>query len=705
MPFAVTDPIMSLKGIGEKNAALFQKLHIETIGQLLSHFPRDYRLMPQPVTIREALASGQKVCSCAILATITTRATLKSYGGRTQLSFMARDGFGSQMQVSYFNMPYMRSKIRQGDRRVFYGQLTDKGGRLFMTQPKMMSEAEYGSLVGSLIPVYPKTKGLSDQLISKYMKMALDGIAGYGSNQRTAHDSGQNSELEYIPGDICQKRELMPLVSAYRQIHFPDSLQDMQKARARFSYEEFLLFLLSVKMQKAGKTESDKQIAASPEADRLMENLPYQLTGSQKKAVTAIRKDLSSGYCMNRLLQGDVGSGKTIVAIIALLDCAAAGYQGALMAPTEVLARQHFQQIEELTEKWGLPLRPALLVGSTKASEKKKIYRQLKEGQINLVIGTHALIQDPVEFQNLALAVIDEQHRFGVKQRDVLHEKGGGNVHTIVMSATPIPRSLAIVLYGQLDISEMTDMPGGRLPIKNCVVDQSWRPSAYKFMNEQIAAGRQIYVICPMAEPGVMEELENVGDYAKSLKAYFPENVNIEYLHGKMRPKQKNEIMERFAEGQTQILVSTTVIEVGVNVPNATVMLVENAERFGLASLHQIRGRVGRSDIQSYCIFMETQSRGQKNERLDILNRSNDGFEIAQKDLELRGPGDLTGLEQSGAFSFRHADIYRDHSYLMDASADADAILMTDPALQRPEHALLKEYLDRYAEESYMDVL
>jgi ATP-dependent DNA helicase RecG len=442
------------------------------------------------------------------------------------------------------------------------------------------------------------------------------------------------------------------------------------------------------------------------EPGRLIEQLPYELTDSQKKAYMQIRDDMLSGICMNRLLQGDVGSGKTIIALLALLLCVSNGYQGAMMAPTEVLARQHMDTVLAMTKQYNLPFRPALLVGSQTAKEKRQIYQEIADGIYNLVIGTHAVIQEPVTFQNLALVVTDEQHRFGVRQREKLVSKGeNANVHTIVMSATPIPRSLALLLYGDMSLTEMKELPGGRLPIKNCVVDQSYRQTAYKFMLEEIQRGHQAFVICPMAEPGVMEELENVVDYAKNLRPQLPDKIQIAYLHGKMKPKQKTEIMEQFAAGTIDILVSTTVIEVGINVPNATVMLVENAERFGLATLHQIRGRVGRGNAQAYCIFMETEKKQQENERLAILARSNDGFEIASEDLKLRGPGDLMGTMQSGSFQFRFADIYRDAELLKMAAEDAADILKNDTLLLAESHIPLKRKLEQYIASGYLRIL
>lgn len=395
---------------------------------------------------------------------------------------------------------------------------------------------------------------------------------------------------------------------------------------------------------------------------------------------------------MSRLVQGDVGSGKTILAVLALIMAGCNGYQGALMVPTEVLAKQHYQSVKELLETHHIPLRPILLTGSMTAKEKRLAREEIESGKTQIVIGTHALIQEKVIYRNLGLVVTDEQHRFGVKQREMLAEKGR-MPHVLVMSATPIPRTLAIIIYGDLDISVVDEMPAHRLPIKNCVVDESYRPNAYRFMKKEVEAGHQVYIICPMVEENEELELENVTDYTEKLKGILPE-FQISCLHGKMKPKEKNEIMEAFADGQIQILVSTTVIEVGINVPNATVMMVENAERFGLAQLHQLRGRVGRGRDQSYCIFMSGSKGKETKKRLEVLNQSNDGFYIASEDLKLRGPGDLFGIRQSGVLEFRMGDVFQDSRVLEQASEAAGRILEEDAELALPKHEKLKERLE-----------
>ena len=407
---------------------------------------------------------------------------------------------------------------------------------------------------------------------------------------------------------------------------------------------------------------------------------------------------------MNRLIQGDVGSGKTIIAVLALLRAAENGFQGALMVPTEVLARQHFESITQMFEEYGIGVRAILLTGSMTQKEKRLAYEAIESHRADIIVGTHALIQEKVVYDKLALVITDEQHRFGVGQRQMLGSKGE-EPHVLVMSATPIPRTLAIILYGDLDISVIDELPANRLPIKNCVVGTGYRENAYKFIAKEVAAGRQAYVICPMVEASEMIEGENVIDYTETLRRNLPPSICVEYLHGKMKPKEKNALMERFAAGEIQVLVSTTVIEVGINVPNATVMMIENAERFGLAQLHQLRGRVGRGGHQSYCIMVSGNDRPETMERLDILNRSNDGFYIASEDLKLRGPGDIFGVRQSGDMEFKLADIFTDAAVLKSASEEADRLLADDPELSQEENRELKSRLDAYLEKSYGKIM
>ena len=481
--------------------------------------------------------------------------------------------------------------------------------------------------------------------------------------------------MEYLPKELIERYELKPLYEAIKYIHFPRGINEMQESRKRLAFDEFFGFMMKLENLKSQRTylENECMIHEGGYAARLISELPYQLTEPQRKAYDEMVADMSGKHVMNRLIQGDVGSGKTIIAVLALLNAVEAGFQGALMAPTEVLAKQHYDTVCELLKKHEFPVTPVLLVGSMSASQKKKAHEQIKDGTADIIIGTNALIQEKVEYNNLGFVVTDEQHRFGVNQRGGLARKGG-HPHVCVMSATPIPRTLAIILYGDLDISIINAMPVGRLPIKNAVVGEEYRPNAYRFIMNQAALGHQAYVICPMVEDNEISESENVTDYTVELRKNLP-GLTVEGLHGQMAADTKNDIMGRFAKGEIQVLVCTTVIEVGINVPNATVMLIENAEKFGLAQLHQLRGRVGRGNAQSYCIFVSTSKKEEAKQRLDIIGKSNDGFYIAEQDLKLRGPGDFFGIRQSGDMSFKLADIYTDADMLKKAKDCADYII------------------------------
>ena len=450
-------------------------------------------------------------------------------------------------------------------------------------------------------------------------------------------------------------------------------------ARRRLVFDEFFLFILNMRKQKeiTQKEENPFTLVDDDFVEKLVGQLPYPLTGAQKHTLEEIRTDVHGNYVMQRLVQGDVGSGKTIVAFLAMAEMAHNGLQSAIMAPTEVLARQHYENITKMFEEYDIPIKVELLTGSMTAKEKRRAYDRIECGLAKIIIGTHALIQGAVSYDNLGLVITDEQHRFGVKQRETFALKGG-EPHVLVMSATPIPRTLAIILYGDLDISVIDELPANRLPIKNCVVDTGYRNTAYNFMKKQIAEGRQCYVICPMVEESETMEAENVTDYTVALREEMGEKIQVACLHGKMKQVQKDDIMDRFGRNEIQILVSTTVIEVGIDVPNATVMMIENAERFGLAQLHQLRGRVGRGKYQSYCIFMSASKSKETKERLDILNHSNDGFKIASEDLRLRGPGDLFGIRQSGLMNFKLGDVYQDAKILQMANEAADQLTEED---------------------------
>ena len=649
----ISDRVDSVKGIGEKTRTLFEKLNVFTVGQLLTYYPRDYETFSGPVPV-----SSLKEGDVGVIEASVSRISETHAGGRMMiLTCEAKDPSGS-ITLTWFNQPYLKKTLSMGYRYIFRGKISKKGGRLRMEQPKFYKREEYQRLQHVLQPVYPLTKGLTNNMVSKSMKQAL-GLAG---------------ELpEYVPTAIRKQYGVLKRKNTLEEIHFPKSRETMLTARKSLVFEEFFLFSVYLRELAGNKEIKNSQFVFRdvPECSALIESLPYELTGDQKKVWEEIRQDVGSGGLMARLVQGDVGSGKTILALLALLLTVKNGCQGCLMVPTEVLAKQHYDSATKLLTAFGV--RVTLLVGSMSAKEKREAYEKMRTQETDVIIGTHALIQEKAEYARLGLVITDEQHRFGVKQRERLADKGE-EPHILVMSATPIPRTLAMMLYGDMDISIIKELPAERLPIKNCVVGTDYRETAYKFIEKQLAAGHQAYVICAMVEESEDSDLENVTDYTERLKERFGSRVSIEALHGKMKAEDKNEIMERFASGATQILVSTTVVEVGVNVPNATVMMIENAERFGLAQLHQLRGRVGRGSAQSYCIIMSGHSDEQTMERLSILNKSNDGFFIASEDLRLRGPGDLFGIRQSGDMTFKIGDIYQDADCLKEANEAANRL-------------------------------
>lgn len=670
--------ITQLKGIGDKTARLFDKLNIHTVEELLHFYPRDYQSFEEPRALTEYAPGELATISGTIESSIVTRRA-----GSKSVTVFTIGCEGGTVSVTYFNMPYLSKSLRKGQRAIFVGTLRQKGSRYAIDQPKMYRPEEYASLLNTLQPIYPTTKGLSSHAISKAVKQAL---------------ALDHPSTEYLPEEIRERYHFPLYRFCMEQMHFPSDKETLLKARERLVFDEFFLFILLIRSfrEKGQEIANGFPMLEVAESERLIEALPYRLTGAQQKVWQEIKADLTSDHTMNRLIQGDVGSGKTILAFLSLLMCVVNGYQGALMAPTEVLAHQHYENLCQLREQYHLPIHPVLLTGSVTAAARRDIYGKIESGEADIVIGTHALIQDKVSYHRLALVITDEQHRFGVRQRAAFAEKGS-QVHVLVMSATPIPRTLAIILYGDLHISVLDELPADRLPIKNCVVNTSYREKAYRFMEKEILAGRQVYVICPMVEENEELDLEDVLTYTEKLKAVMPREIRIAYLHGRMKPADKNRIMEEFASHQIDILVSTTVIEVGVNVPNATVMMVENAERFGLAQLHQLRGRVGRGKEQSYCIFISQSDRPEIMKRLQILNESNDGFYIAGQDLKLRGPGDMFGIRQSGDLHFQIGDIYQDAALLQKASEEADRLLAEDSGLQKPENRALLEFLDQAA--------
>lgn len=675
--------ITELKGIGEKYAQLLGRLSVYTVEDLVGLYPRDYELYQEPAFI-STLSPDYENTNVVIDGVVSKKIDVYHTGKLAVISTFINDENGDRIKCIWFNMPFLKSSLKLGMRYIFRGRFVIKNGIKILEQPQMYTRSQYSEIEGTMQPIYPLTKGLSNKTVANAVHQALEKF-----------DAGL--EKEYIPGYVRQKNELAEHNYAVVNIHFPKSMEDYIQARKRLAFEEFFLFVLAVRSLRNSneRIPNGYIIQNDSRTDDFIEKLPFSLTNGQKSAWTEVKKNMSGKGLMSRLIQGDVGSGKTIIAVLALMNTAYAGYQAAMMLPTEVLAKQQYDSITKMFNNMGVELNVSLLVGSMTAAAKRKVYEDIENGSTDIVIGTHAVIQEKVIFKNLALVITDEQHRFGVNQRRDLSDKGN-NPHILVMSATPIPRTLAIIVYGDLDISVIDELPAERLPIKNCVVDESYRPNAYKFIENQVHAGRQAYVICPMVEDSENIEAENVIDYAKKLSGELPDDIKVEYLHGKMKASQKNEIMEKFSKNEINVLVSTTVIEVGVNVPNATVMMVENAERFGLAQLHQLRGRVGRGGFQSYCIFVSGNKSKKTKDRLEILNKTNDGFKIAEEDLKLRGPGDFFGVRQSGDFDFGIADIYTDAKVLKSASEAAGEVLDKDPELELEENRYLAEKVSEY---------
>ncbi|MCI8294255.1 MAG: ATP-dependent DNA helicase RecG [Hespellia sp.] len=670
--------IRELKGIGEKSEKLFAKIGVRTVGDLVYYFPREYDVYERAVSVGELEENRIQTVTGVLYGAVQV-------GGNAAMQITTaciKDVTGT-LHVVWYRMPFLRNTLRAGDEITLRGKVTQKRGRLMMEHPEIFYPAkQYEKKLDTLQPIYPLTANLTNNLIVKVMHQVF---AQFSLRQ------------EMIPEKIRMQFHLCEINFALRGIHFPKNREDFYIARRRLVFEEFLIFILALRSLKESESrEKNKyRFQHQEELDSFLQKLPYCLTNAQQRVLRDIETDFSGETVMSRLIQGDVGSGKTIVALWALFDVCLNGYQAAMMAPTEVLARQHFESIVHMAEEYELPVRTVLLTGSMKAKEKRMAYEQIESREVDLVVGTHALIQEKVNYRNLALVVTDEQHRFGVRQRETFAAKGS-SPHILVMSATPIPRTLALILYGDLDISVIDELPSNRKAIKNCVVGTGYRQSAYRFMRQQIAEGRQCYVICPMVEESENLEAENVMDYSAMLQKEMGAEIRVACLHGKMKALQKEQIMMDFGAHRIDILVSTTVIEVGIDVPNATVMLIENAERFGLAQLHQLRGRVGRGRHQSYCIFMSPSKAKETKERLTILEKSNDGFHIAEEDLRLRGPGDVFGIRQSGLMDFRIGDVFQDANILKEANAAVTEILKQDSELSGEEHQLLKQKMQSY---------
>ncbi|QFJ55647.1 ATP-dependent DNA helicase RecG [Pseudobutyrivibrio xylanivorans] len=669
-------PVDTIKGVGEKTTKLLNKLGVYTIEDILLFFPRTYLVYPAPST------PDKDNVNSLISIQGRLKTSPKVFKSRSKMDVLSVTTYAGDVPVDlvWFNSNYLKTSFEPGKIYIFYGRLIFDKGRFKMSQPVIFEPEKYDKIRKQIQPIYHLTKGLSNNLVLKSVKAAFEKCR-IPSNR--------------LPEDIESKNDFMSYEKALYAYHFPENFDELVKARRRLAYEEMFFFILNSRLQenKSVSFENCFHITHHTETDAFKDGLEFKLTEDQSKVLSDIVSDLSGDYVTQRLIQGDVGSGKTIVAFLAMLDVALSGYQSAIMAPTEVLAKQHFETFSKWVEASGLNIPVVLFTGSMKASEKKLMQKTVDENPACLIIGTHALISDGRTFNNLALVITDEQHRFGVQQRDKLSQKGE-HPHIIVMSATPIPRTLAMILYGNMHVSTIKTMPANRLPIKTCVIKEGMRASALKFVRDEIEKGHQVYAICPLVEASETTEAQNVTEYSKKLKKYFNDKYEVGVLHGKMKPAEKNQVMADFANHATQILVSTTVVEVGVNVPNATVMLIENANRFGLAALHQLRGRVGRGSAQSYCILMNSSSEDRESERLNIMLKSNDGFFIAKEDLKLRGPGDMFGVRQSGEFAFKVADIYQDADELEMASSDVDSIIKEDPELEN--HQALRSTLNSF---------
>ena len=672
MPKLDTD-IRYLAGVGEARAKTLRKLGIETVQDLVSYFPRSYedrKLSPSIST----LPLNENAAVVAMVASTPTLSRIRK--GLSLVKFRVVDESGS-MDITFFNRPYAKEQFQRGESYVFYGRVEGSLLRRQMNNPIVEKEG-VGQLTGGIVPVYPLTAGVTQTLLVKLMRQGL-AIAA-------------EQLPEELPDDIRQKHSLCYVNYAYENIHFPPSPEALAIARRRLVFEELFFLTAGLRLWRSERA----RIAVTPckgiDLAPFYDALPFTLTGAQRRAIEDGVRDMCAGTPMSRLCQGDVGSGKTMVAAALCYFAAKNGLQTAFMAPTEVLAEQHYKGLAPLMQRLGL--RTALLTGSTGAKARRELLAKLAAGEIDLLLGTHALISEDVAYQKLGLVITDEQHRFGVRQRAALSEKGI-HPHMLVMSATPIPRTLALILYGDLDVSLIDELPPGRQKIDTFFLPTSYHERIYNFLRKQVAEGRQAYVVCPMVEENeeIPDERKSVMEYAQFLQEKIFPDLKIGYVHGRMKPKEKAAAMAAFAANETHILVSTTVIEVGVDVPNATVMLVENAERFGLSQLHQLRGRVGRGKHKSYCILLSDNRNPETKERLKVMTETADGFRIAEEDLRLRGPGDFFGQRQHGLPAMRAADLSCDMPLLQEAQTAAEELLRQDPGLV--QHPLMREKVTR----------
>jgi len=663
--------IRYLKGVGERRAALYAKLGVFTVGDLLEHYPRDYIDLSSPRAAADT-AEGEL---CAVKAEVVSRSgEQRIRRGLSVFKVMAVDSEGGEIKITFFNAKYTVDALEIGREYIFYGKTSRTLLGAAMSAPLVFSAEETG-----LVPQYPPTAGMSSRVISSHMRAALEAVG--------------DGIPETLPPELAARYALCSRADAIRQVHFPRDQAELSAARRRIIFEELMTFALGMQQTRNRNREADGIPMPQPDMAPFLSSLGFELTGAQSRAIAQCAADMAVPVPMNRLVQGDVGSGKTAVAAACMYIAWKNGCQSAMMAPTEVLAAQHLQTLERMFS--GLGVRVALLTGSMTAKQKLAVKESLLTGETDIVVGTHALIQGDVAFLSLGLIITDEQHRFGVRQRLALTKKGR-SPHALIMSATPIPRTLAFAMYGDLDVSVIDEMPKDRLPIKTYVIDPSKRERAMGFVRKYADEGFQSYIVCPLVEQeeDSLPGLAAAADYADELTDGLLRGYSVGLLHGKMKPAGKERGMRAFSEGRIQILVSTTVIEVGVDVPNAVVMLVENAERFGLSQLHQLRGRVGRGKEQSYCILVSGSRAPDTMERLRILTDTNDGFQIAEQDLRLRGPGDFFGYRQHGLPMLKMADMLTDMKLLELSRECAALILSTDPKLEKPEHAELRRAID-----------
>ncbi len=664
-------PVRYLKGVGPKTAERFEKLGIVTLAQLLCHYPRKYVDFTQPYSIAQAPTDTECVVCAEVFAKQGTR-TLP--GGRKMERITAGDDVSS-LEITWFNNPYAAQKLEIGQRYYFQGMMTGGMLRRQMINPQVRTQVQIEQT--PLEAVYPLTEGLSSTVIGKCVRQLLP-----------------HAELlpDPLPAEMVRKYRLMTKPEAVRAIHCPTCADEAHAARRRLIYEELLVLQLGIGCMKNHGTVSTGAPMRLADPTHFWASLPFAPTGAQRRAAAEILQDMAGQTSMNRLLQGDVGSGKTLVAAVAIWACIRAGYQAALLAPTEILAQQHAESLNRMLAPFGM--RVALLTGSMKAAARRTTLAAIRADEADLVVGTHAILSEGVSFARLGLAVIDEQHRFGVRQRGLLAEKGT-DPHLLVMSATPIPRTLGLLIYGDLDISILDELPPGRTPVKTRCITGQKRQDLYRFLDREIGQGRQVYLVCPAIEDTPDGGLKAVKTYYEDVaKALLP-NRRVGLMHGKLKPKEKAVVMQDFKDGKLDALVSTTVIEVGVDVPNASVMVIENAERYGLSALHQLRGRVGRGAAESWCFLVSDNTGEAVQKRLRFLCSTTDGFAVAQYDLETRGPGDFFGSRQHGLPTLQIADLMNDTRTLHAAQSEAASILADDPLLTAPQHALLAEQVQQ----------